>query len=536
MKPPSLGVGRGIVYFSGKHPLRLAGALWVLAAWCILLPAAAQAQVASAEAEVDEAGRDLDALLMEEAHELQRLRKAAGKLPAPRLALPPNLARPAHVMLLFVDHWEPSDYSGSYDYYSPEWEAESGRLADYWLNDYARMTAKHRDADGRTPQHTWFTYQLGKTALDRIAKAAFLRLGEVEVHMHHGDRDDANDDNRTQFIELMRKQIDALQGRGALLSAAPYPDTHFGFIHGNWGLDNSSGQYCGVRNELHLLKALGCYGDFTFPSGYPTQPDWTNKIFASKDNFTQPKSYSDPSLIRELAAGEPAPGVDELMIFEGPGQSGAWCNIDEVFAPGLEPMDQWVNEYVHVPGRDDWVFVKIFTHGAQTLYSGAAGVAHLVGEKADQFYADIERVYNDGKNFKLHYVTAREAYNIVRAAIDGKSGDPSAYRDYVIPRPANTHIYVNQPYRLLSFDARKRKINFTLQAASAPLEFWLRDIRPPCLILESSTYKEWGYHVSDAVTTSTAARPLVVRDATPSLFYRIVQDLPNASPRWRAYR
>ena len=42
--------------------------------------------------------------------------------------------------------------------------------------------------------------------------------------------------------------------------------------------------------------------------------------------------------------------------------------------------------------------------------------------------------FNTG-GWKLHYVTAREMYNVARAAMDGKTGDPSAYFDYVIPPP-----------------------------------------------------------------------------------------------------
>jgi hypothetical protein len=33
----------------------------------------------------------------------------------------------------------------------------------------------------------------------------------------------------------------------------------------------------------------------------------------------------------------------------------------------------------------------------------------------------------------LHYVTAREAYNLIRAAADGKQGEPRQYFNYVIP-------------------------------------------------------------------------------------------------------
>jgi hypothetical protein len=35
----------------------------------------------------------------------------------------------------------------------------------------------------------------------------------------------------------------------------------------------------------------------------------------------------------------------------------------------------------------------------------------------------------------LHYVTAREVYNIIKAAEAGKGGDPNAWRDYILPPP-----------------------------------------------------------------------------------------------------
>ena len=47
----------------------------------------------------------------------------------------------------------------------------------------------------------------------------------------------------------------------------------------------------------------------------------------------------------------------------------------------------------------------------------------------------LERSYNDGSRYVLHYVTAREAYNIIKAAEAGKSGDPGAWRDFVLPPP-----------------------------------------------------------------------------------------------------
>jgi hypothetical protein len=45
----------------------------------------------------------------------------------------------------------------------------------------------------------------------------------------------------------------------------------------------------------------------------------------------------------------------------------------------------------------------------------------------------MEKTYNDGTHYVLHYVTAREAFNLARAAVDGKQGDPRQYYDYRIP-------------------------------------------------------------------------------------------------------
>jgi hypothetical protein len=37
--------------------------------------------------------------------------------------------------------------------------------------------------------------------------------------------------------------------------------------------------------------------------------------------------------------------------------------------------------------------------------------------------------------YRLHYVTAREMANIVRAAEEGKAGNAGDYRDFSLPRP-----------------------------------------------------------------------------------------------------
>jgi hypothetical protein len=60
----------------------------------------------------------------------------------------------------------------------------------------------------------------------------------------------------------------------------------------------------------------------------------------------------------------------------------------------------------------------------------------LLGPKMDAMHEHLERVYNDGKNFVLHYVSARETYNIIKAAEAGKQGNPADYRDFELAPPA----------------------------------------------------------------------------------------------------
>jgi hypothetical protein len=91
---------------------------------------------------------------------------------------------------------------------------------------------------------------------------------------------------------------------------------------------------------------------------------------------------------------------------------------------------QWVETGIHVEGRPEWIFVKVHTHGTQER-----DMDTLLGPAMGKAFSHLETQYNDGKNWKLHYVSAREMYNIAKAAEAGKTGDPNAYRDYLIARP-----------------------------------------------------------------------------------------------------
>lgn len=169
--------------------------------------------------------------------------------------------------------------------------------------------------------------------------------------------------------------------------------------------------------------------------------------------------------------------------------------------------------------------MKVFTHSAQNMAT-PAGRDVFFGPTADRFFADIERVYNDGERYKLHYATAREMYNIALAAAAGCPGDPNDYRDYAIPPPANRHFFCNRPYRLIRFDRQAMDADIEVLSNEVPVQILARDYHArETLILE--TNGEWGIASrTDAELRATQDTPLVVEDHTPSRFYRFLQ--------WRA--
>jgi hypothetical protein len=74
--------------------------------------------------------------------------------------------------------------------------------------------------------------------------------------------------------------------------------------------------------------------------------------------------------------------------------------------------------------------VKVHTHGAPEKNASL-----LLGAEGRRLHEYLAARYNDGRRWILHYVTAREMYNLAVAAMEGASGDPSAHLDHVVPPP-----------------------------------------------------------------------------------------------------
>ncbi len=335
-----------------------------------------------------------------------------------------------HIIFSFVDHYEPQ-------WGKPNSLDVERQRVDRWMRDYPAMASKHKDADGFHHQHTFFfpEEEYRFEHLNKLAKLCRDGYGEIEVHLHH------DDDTRENLTSLINGFVKTLhEEHGAIGRNPETQQLSYAFIHGNWALDNSdpSGKNCGIDDELLVLKETGCFADFTFPSApHPTQPDKINGIYYAKDDPDKPKSHNTGVDVR--VGGQE---WGDLMLVNGPLMLN-WKKLKKGIFPqienadirkGMEPtndrVDLWVNANVHVKGRPEWKFIKVHTHGTQERDMDV-----LLGKPADDMFSYLESAYNDGKKYKLHYVNSREMYNMIKAAQDGKDGDPNQYRDYFITRP-----------------------------------------------------------------------------------------------------
>lgn len=346
-----------------------------------------------------------------------------------QFAKKPSINGTKHIMFCFVDHYE------------PQWknkdniELERQRV-DRWMVDYPKMASQFRDADGNHPKHSFFfpEEEYRKEHLDKISDLCAKGFGEIEIHLHH--EDDTSDNLRktlSGFAQCLHEQHNAL---------SVDPETGkpvYAFIHGNWVLDNShpEGKWCGVNDELIVLRETGCYADFTFPSPDESQPAMLNTIYYAKDDPEKPKSYETG---RPIVKGGKAWG--DLLLIQGilglnwkVRKKGVFPQIENsdvrrTFPPTPNRVDLWVDQGIHVEGKPEWIFIKIHTHGAQD-----GDMDTLLGEPIKEMHRHLTTQYNDGKDYALHYVSAREMYNIIKAAEAGEEGNPNTFRDYVLAPP-----------------------------------------------------------------------------------------------------
>lgn len=350
------------------------------------------------------------------------------------------MSGPRHLLFAVCDHYEPlwAGSGGQPDFAAaaaggPKADVETGlRRVEKWHRDYPKLADRFRDADGQPPLHSFFFpgEEYHPQFFDLLDDLVRRGYGEVELHLHHGD------DTEASLRKKLEDSVGLLAGRGHFARAQD-GSPRYAFIHGNWALANGrpDGQHCGVDSELPLLYDTGCYADFTFPSCPDvTQPNIVNEIYWPTGDIAQKRAYEQGQ--RARVGDYPR---DRLLMITGPlgfgyhskqkrprVEYGALTAHD----PGTrDRVRSWARSNIHIAGRPEWVFVKVYTHGAPDKQGES-----LLGAGGESLHQALGE-YNDGRDWVLHYVTAREMYNIARAAIAGKSGNPGDYRDFELPPP-----------------------------------------------------------------------------------------------------
>ena len=336
---------------------------------------------------------------------------------------------PVHILFAIADHFEPM-HGGA------DMATQTARVAE-WLQKYPEAFEEFRDADGVPPRHTFF-YPAEAYSAEHVRQLeALVRegYGEVEVHLHH------ENDTETNLRQVLQRFVNTLASGHGLLGRDEQGRPQFAFVHGNWALDNSlpDGRWCGVNNELLVLKECGCYGDFTLPSApSPAQTRRINSIYYANDDPDSPKSHNDgvPAQVGEGPSGD-------LLIVQGP-LAIRWPgrrlsgllptvetgNLTNGLLPTPRRVDAWIRTGICVKRRPEWVFVKLYTHGCSDHCRPT-----VLGEPMRRLHHYLARHYNDGIHYCLHYVTAREMVNIIHAAEAGLSGSPGQFRDFAIKPP-----------------------------------------------------------------------------------------------------
>ncbi len=267
------------------------------------------------------------------------------------------------------------------------------------------------DAVGGKPCYTFFYPQeeYEPELLNRLAALTSIGTADVEVHLHHFH------DNAISFAEKVHVFTRRLHEDHGLLH---HHDGRlvFGFIHGNWALDNShpDGFGCGVKGELQVLRDLGCYADFTMPSVPSlTQSRIVNKIYWTIGDPERPRGFDKGTEARPGAGRQ-----GDLLMITGPlglryrgrlvprVESGELAVYDP---PTAYRVKRWLDLAPRI-GED--IFLKLYGHSAREDNAAALlGSSTTTGSLPGMFEAIASAAQQ--QNLELHWVSAFEMFRAV---------------------------------------------------------------------------------------------------------------------------
>jgi len=328
---------------------------------------------------------------------------------------------PAHIFLCICDHFEP--------YCNGAGGKTARARINRWISEYPKIAGRFPDSDGSILKYSFFypEEEYRHEDMQALAELCHAGYGEVEIHLHHDN--DTSDNLRRHLIEYRNRLYEqhgllSVDGRTGSLS--------YGFIHGNWALDNSrrDGRWCGVNDELTVLLETGCYADFTMPTApSDTQIGKINSIYRAVDDPLKPKSHNTGN---DVVAGKKGEG---LLMVQGP-LCLDWSKKKFFVLPGIENsglyasspptaarLKNWLSTAVQVRGFPRGVFVKLYTHGAQEeimkMLFDDGGLGNLLSSLKEYEPESC-----------VHFLSAREMANIILGLEDGFADYSAEMRDH----------------------------------------------------------------------------------------------------------
>jgi hypothetical protein len=340
-----------------------------------------------------------------------------------------------HLILVVANHFEPgyNDEPNGFGGFgiTLDWTTQQSRL-DKWCSQARAIGKAVRDHDNTPFRHTNFypAEQYHRGLLDQLSALQAEGYGEVEIHLHHGvDQPDTAEGFRSVLVGFR----DALVEHKCLSRESEYGPAKYAFVHGNWALANSArGQWCGVDSEMQILAETGCYADLTLPSApHVSQVPRINAVYNCGHDLKLSRPHRSG---RQLRVGErpelPIIFTGPLILDWGRRKLGFVPTLDNSALTAKYPgtparLDRWRQARIGVLGRPDWVFIKLYCHGFFDADQSA-----VIGDAMRKFLEESLELAERTGRFKLHFATAREAFNMITAATSGETGPPGLYRDF----------------------------------------------------------------------------------------------------------
>jgi hypothetical protein len=355
------------------------------------------------------------------------------------------------VVYFHCDHWEPWRAMPRSDAICAENAAEVVRFTDVANSiDFARkLTLFYKctvnyvfDHDSSTSEgqkvhpddgirfthrpERWMSVATG--ALGYVARSSAM---DTQVHIHHENVTYNTDHKKPEVVAYFdtararhfeEERFDLLL-KLALRSIEEETGRklpRWFFVHGHWGLNASDPAVCHLTREIAILRANGCLGDFTVPSGRPVvNPRLEVPYFVTPTDA--PKGYDLQEAGPELAYGNKTARERGKFLIWSSVIKHRGASLD-YYAPWLrkrlDDIDALAHEYIAQSYLiDGTLFIKTHAHSMHPNYYEDTRLAifpHAYPPIQNLLSVLFEAAANAGA--EVSFLTASDVYDLMVTA------------------------------------------------------------------------------------------------------------------------